>query len=204
MSIETHNSHGVAAAVPPRTRRWPKWLNPAILIGLLAALLIGLSSLIFRGPPFITADQSRVLIRGVDIDQTLVIAEREMQKGGFASVLTLWGIRDQVYTEAQGREVADHYFRHIASITDYFQLWHLTWAISNIYRNGVPSVRTQLQAAYDDATRRAKAAGGVADAHVNGAILMGDIHLPARWFVQTHVVAPGAQGYLQSPADYKP
>jgi hypothetical protein len=204
MSIETHNAHGAATAVPPRTGRWPKWLNPALLIGLLATLLIGLSSLIFRGPPFITTDQGQVLIKGVDIDQTLVIAEREMQKGGFASVLTLWGIRDQVYTEAQAKEVADHYFRHIASTTDYFQLWHLTWAISNIYRNGDVAVRAQLQPAYDDATQRAKAAGGIADAHVNGNILIGDIHFPARWFVQTHVVAPGTQGYLQSLADYKP
>ena len=74
---------------------------------------------------------------------------------------------------------------------DYFRIWHFTWAISNIYRNGNVAVRAQLELAYQDAKKRAKAAGGFADAHVNGSIVMGDIHLPARYFVRSHVVAPG-------------
>jgi len=87
---------------------------------------------------------------------------------------------------------------------DYFRIWHFTWAISNIYRNGNVAVRVQLESAYQAATKRAKAAGGLADGHVNRPIVMGDIHLPARYFVRSHVVAPGIRGYLQSLNDYKP
>jgi hypothetical protein len=155
-------------------------------------------------PPFITSDQSRVLIEAVDIDQTLIIADREVQKGGFASVLTLWGIRDQVFTEEQAKTVSSLYFRYVDRMDDYFRIWHFTWAISNIYRNGNSAVRAQLEPAYLDATKRARAAGGVADAHVNGPIVMGDIHLPARSFVRAHVVATGTRGYLQSLEDYRP
>ena len=159
---------------------------------------------LFGGAPFVTSDQSQVLIKGVDIEQTLIIAEREIQKGGFASVLTIWGIRDQIYTEGQAAEVYSLYFRHVGSMDDYFRIWHFTWAISNIYRNGNVAVQAQLEPAYQDAKKRAKAAGGFADAHVNGSIVMGDIHPPARYFVRAHVVAPGTPGYLQSLQDYAP
>ena len=204
---------------PPRMSGWwPKRPAFKLLIfllvasaGLMATLFRGspLSAIaksqgLFGGAPFVTSDQSQVLIKGVDIEQTLIIAEREIQKGGFASVLTLWGIRDQIYTEGQAAEVSSLYFRHVGSMDDYFRIWHFTWAISNIYRNGNAAVRAQLEAAYQDATNRARAVGGFADAHVNGDILMGDIHLPARLFVRAHVVAPGTQGYLQSLEDYKP
>ena len=154
--------------------------------------------------PLATSVQGQVLIKGVDIDQTLVIAERELNKGRFASVLTLWGIRDQVYTEAQAQRVSHLYFQYIDTRKDYFDVWHFTWAISNIYRNGNAAVRAELELAYQDATKRAKTAGGWADGLANRDILMGDIHPPARHFVQTHVVAPGTPRYLQSLDDYRP
>jgi len=154
--------------------------------------------------PLATSVQGQVLIKGVDIDQTLVIAERELNKGRFASVLTLWGIRDQVYTEAQAQRVSHLYFQYIDTRKDYFDVWHFTWAISNIYRNGNAAVRAELELAYQDATKRAKTAGGWADGLANRDILMGDIHPPARHFVQNHVVAPGTPHYLQSLEDYKP
>jgi hypothetical protein len=154
--------------------------------------------------PFATSVQGQVLIKGVDIDQTLVIAEHELKRGRFASVLTLWGIRDQVYTEAQAQRVSYLYFQFIDTRKDYFDVWHFTWAISNIYRNGSAAVRAELELAYQDAKERAKAAGGWADGLANRDILMGDIHPPARHFVQTHVVAPGTPRYLQSLKDYRP
>jgi hypothetical protein len=154
--------------------------------------------------PFTTSVQGQVLIEGIDIDQTLVIAEHELKRGRFASVLTLWGIRDQVYTEAQAQRVSYLYFQYIDTRKDYFDVWHLTWAISNIYRNGNAAVRAELELAYQDAKKRAKAAGGWADGLANRDILMGDIHPPARHFVQTHVVAPGTPRYLQSLEDYRP
>jgi hypothetical protein len=145
-----------------------------------------------------------VLIKGVDIDQTLVIAEQELKKGKPTSPLTLWGIRDQVYTEAQAQKVSDLYFQYVDTLKGYFPIWHFTWAISNIYRNGNAAVRAQLELAYQDATKRAKALAGFADLHANGDIVMGDIHIFARRFVQAHVVAPGTPHYLQSLEDYKP
>ena len=207
MSIEstiTSGAQRTAAAGPVKAGRSPNRLNLKILIGLLATPVVGFFILMFGGTPFITSVQSRVLIKGVNIDQTLVIAEQELEKGGFSSTLTLWGIRDQVYTEAQAKKVSSLYFRHVDSLKDYFPIWHFTWAISNIYRNGNAAVRAQLELAYQDAKQRAKAAGGLADRHVNGNILMGDIHLPARLFVKAHVVAPGTPGYLQSLEDYRP
>ena len=193
--------HTVAAA--PSNAGWrPK--NLKILIRRLAAACVGFCAYMFRGAPFITSAQSRVLIKGANIDQTLVIAERELEKGGFPSTLTLWGVRDQVYTETQAQKVSDLYFRYIETLKDYFPIWHFTWAISDIYRNGNAAVRVQLELAYQDAKKRAKAAGGFADRHVNGDILMGDIRLPARLFVKAHVVAPGTPGYLRSLEDYRP
>jgi hypothetical protein len=154
--------------------------------------------------PFATSVQGQVLIKGVDIDQTLVIAEHELKRGRFASALTIWGIRDQVYTEAQAQRVSHLYFHYVDARKDYFDIWHFTWAISNIYRSGNAAVRAELELAYQDAKRRAKAAGGWADGLANRDILMGDIHPPARHFVQTHVVAPGNPRYLQSLEDYPP
>jgi hypothetical protein len=153
--------------------------------------------------PFSTSVQGQVLIEDVDIDQTLVIAETELKRGRFASVLTLWGIRDQVYTEAQAQRVSYLFFHYIDSRKDYFHVWHFTWAISNIYRNGNAAVPAELELAYQDAKKRAKAAGGWADGLANKDMLMGDIHPPARHFVQTHVVAPGTPHYLQSLEDYR-
>ena len=110
--------------------------------------------------PFATNVQGQVLIKGVDIEQTLVIAEQELKRGRFASVLTLWGIRDQVYTEAQAQRVSYLHFQYIDARKDYFNIWHFTWAISNIYRNGNAAARAELELAYQDAKERAKTAGG--------------------------------------------
>lgn len=154
----------------------------AILLGGLPYAANAQSQGASRNPPFITSDQSRVLIEAVDIDQTLIIAEMEVQKGGFASVLTLWGIRDQIFTEDQAETVSSLYFQYVDAMDDYFRIWHFTWAISNIYRNGNADVRARLQRVYQDATRRAAAAGGFADAHANGAVVVGDIPSPpAPW-----------------------
>ena len=208
MSTETITDgarHAVAAAAS-NAGWWPNRRNLKILglACLLAAFFVGFFTYMFRGAPFITSDKSRVLIKGVNMDQTLVIAERELEKAAFTSPLTLWGIRDQVYTVEQAHKVLYLYFRYIDTLKDYFRIWHLTWAISDIYRNGNAAVQAQLELAYQDAAKRAKAAGGIANLHVNGKILMGDIHLPARLFVKAHVVAPGTPGYLQSLEDYRP
>lgn len=182
--------------------KWWHWL--LISLGLIAAFWIGFWTNAPKGAPYSTSVQREVLIAGADIDQSLLIAERELAQTGFDSVLAIWGIRDQIFSEQQARRVSELYFEYIESKQDYFELWHLTWAVSNIYRNGRQAVRTQLELAYQDATKQAKEAGGWADDHVNGPIAMGDIHLPARLYVREHVVAPGNHAYLQSIDDYEP
>jgi hypothetical protein len=157
-----------------------------------------------EGAPFTTTVQGEVQIKGVDIEQTLVIAEYELTRARFASVLTLWGIRDQAFTPPQAKWVSHLYFAYIDTRRGYFNVWHFTWAVSNMYRNGDAAVRTELELAYQDAKERAKVAGGWADGLTNGNILMGDIHPPARRFLQSHVVAPGNSRYLQSVSDFKP
>jgi hypothetical protein len=76
--------------------------------------------------------------------------------------------------------------------------------VSNIYREGDAAVKAAIEPAYKEAVERATAAGGFASTHVNGALLCGDIHPPARALVRSHTVAPTASKYLQSLAEYKP
>jgi len=64
--------------------------------------------------PYLTHDRSKVLLSGVDIDQTLKIASIEIDKGTWGCVLGIWAIRDQVVTPAQAGSISDLYFSHVA------------------------------------------------------------------------------------------
>jgi len=152
---------------------------------------------------YLTHDRSKVLLQGVDIDQSLIVAEMELKKGGWGSILGVWAIRDQHLTPAQALKVSNLYFAWIDSEKINFNLWHLTWAVSDCYRNGDDSVKTILKNAYDDATKRAKELGGLADKHVNGdKLYMGDAHSLGRLYAHKHVVVPGNREYLQSAEEY--
>jgi hypothetical protein len=152
---------------------------------------------------YLTHDRSKVLLQGVDIDQSLVVAEIELKKGGWGSILGVWAIRDQNLTPAQALKVSNLYFAWIDSEKINFNRWHLTWAISDCYRNGYDSVKIILKNAYDDATKRARALGGLADKHVNGdKLYMGDAHSLGRLYAHKHVVVPGNPDYLQSAEEY--
>lgn len=163
--------------------------------------------------PYVYHDQKRVLIKGVDVPATLEIARDELEEGGFDATLAIWAIRDQVVTPADARAISELYWdfidrvasEHDRSVAD-FGVWHFTWAISNLYRNGSDSVQRQLERAYVDAVQRPerlKRFKGAAVEHVNGRkIYMGDIHALARAFARSHIVAPGNKQYLQSLDDY--
>jgi hypothetical protein len=154
---------------------------------------------------YLTHNRDEVLLEGVDIDQTLRVAEVKMrqQHGKLGEALPIWVIRDQKITPSQAQEVSRLYFLHINSIVKKFDIWHLTWAISDIYRLGNDSVKVALQDAYRDATRRAKELGGIADKLANGdKLYMGDAHDGGRAFAKRHVVVPGRKGYLQSYEEY--
>jgi hypothetical protein len=168
-------------------------------------VIIALSLLLSGCMRYLTHDRDEVLLQGVDIDQTLKVADLKMSQrnGALGTALPIWVIRDQKITPAQAQEVARLYFLHITTLKKKFDIWHLTWAISDIYRLGDDSVKVVMHDAYVDATARAKKLKGIADKMANGDILyMGDAHSGGRAFAKKHVVVPGKKGYLQSYDEY--
>lgn len=152
---------------------------------------------------YMTHNRDKVLLEGIDIDQTLVVAEHELREGGWGSVLTVWAMRDQKITPAQADEVSRLYFAHIDSLQRSFNVWHLTWAVANMYRLGGAEVKAALQEAFNDASKRAADLSSVADRHVNGdKIYMGDAHIGGRHYARKHLVVPGNDRYLQSARSY--
>jgi hypothetical protein len=169
-------------------------------IGLLAAVLT-LTAGCLR---YLTHDRNEALIEGVDIDQTLEVAKMDLEEGGTGSVLTLWAIRDQHITISQAARVEELYFEHVDSLDTSFDVWHFTWAISNMYRLGGEEVKEELQRAYEDATERAAETHGVADTHVNGdELYMGLAHSGGRAYAHEHVVVPGNPEFVQSVEEYR-
>ncbi len=155
---------------------------------------------------YLTHDRSEVLLDRVDIDQTLKVAEVKMneRQGKLGTSLPLWVIRDQVITADQGKQISSLYFQYVDNLQKKFDIWHLTWAISNIYRLGNDSVKAVIDSAYRDASLRAAKLEGIADRMVNGdKIFMGDAHSGGRAFARKHVVVPGNKKYLQSYEEYK-
>ncbi len=176
--------------------------NKILFTGFLIIPCIGLlSSGCLR---YLTGDRTRAIVEGIDVGQSLVIARMELEgEEKFGSVLTLWALRDQFITPAQADTIHQLYFRHIDRLKSDFNVWHLTWAISNMYRSGNDSVRTVLERAMRDASKRAGIMGGLADRHVNGEkIYHGDAHFLGRAYARKHLVAPNNKEYLQSAEDY--
>lgn len=156
---------------------------------------------------YIDREREAVLIEGVDVDQSLDVAEKELEKG---TVLGLWALRDQVITPDQASRISSMYFAHIDEIDGgkdrlrSFNIWHLTWAISNFYRHGDDAVKAQLADAYDDAARRVQdLSRPVAAEHFEGErIYVGDFHGFAHNYKVKHLVVPGNQDYLQCYEEY--
>jgi len=172
-----------------------------------AALL----SVQFGGCTMLYHERTKVLLPNVDIDQTLEIAETELNQNKMSSVLTLWAMRDQVLTAAEAQKVSTLYFNHIDRIDSdvqkarTFSVWHLTWAISNMYRLGGPSVKDALANAYHDAAKRVDALDSkiATKFFYDDEIEMGDAHFLGRRYAKTHVVVPGNDSYVQSFEAYK-
>ena len=164
--------------------------------------------------PYVYHEQNRVLVNGIDVGATLEIAGLELEEGGFDASLTLWAIRDQFVTAGHAKTVSELYFRYIDKVaaekdktTADFGVWHLAWAISNLYRNGDAAIKAELEGAYRDARKRPETLTNfkdIASQHINGSkVVMGDIHGAARSFARSHIVAPGNKNYLQSLDQYK-
>jgi hypothetical protein len=160
---------------------------------------------------FVHREREKVLIPGIDINQTLKVAELELKENKVSSVLTIWAMRDQELTGDQARKVAELYNRYIEKIDSEdhkargFSVWHLTWAISNMYRLGDDPVKRALKEVYDDAARRVdKLDSRVATAHFyDEKLTMGDIHFGGRSYAKSHLVVPGNDKYLQSFDEYQ-
>lgn len=176
---------------------------------LLAPILASINCL-----PYVYHMRQQVLVPGVDVDSTLEIARTELEEGGFDATLTIWAIRDQFVSLENARTISALYFTHIDRIaaekdktTAAFGVWHLSWAISNFYRNGDVEIRAELEDAYRDAQKRPATLTtfkDVATEHVNGnKVYMGDFHAAARAYAHSHIVAPGMKGYLQSLDEYR-
>ena len=152
---------------------------------------------------YYTHNRDEVLLEGIDIDETLRVADITMAEDRWGSVLTVWAIRDQVLTPDQARTVSQLYFDHVDRLRRNFNIWHLTWAIANMYRHGNTEVRSAMQSAYEDALRRARELGGIAETHADDDELhMGDAHAGGRAYARKHLVVPGTEGYLQSFDEY--
>lgn len=151
-----------------------------------------------------------VILPGINIDDTLVIAEQELKEGGFDSVLTIWCMRDQLISNKQAEKISSLYFQYIESVDSekpyrLFTVWHFTWAISNLYRRGNTQVKDVLLNAYNDAAERVKQLNfNIAKEHFSGKrIYSGDAHAGGRTYAKTHLIVPGKKGYLQSLKEYK-
>jgi len=152
---------------------------------------------------YLTHDRSEVLLDKIDMDQTLVIAEYELSQDKWGRVLTLWAIRDQKLTRDQAEKINSLYFSWIPFLDRQFNIWHLTWAISNMYRLGNEPVQKALEKAYQDATKRAANLHGLADKHANDtSMYFGDAHIGGRRYAETHLVVPGNENYLQSIKEF--
>tara|TARA_B110000902_G_scaffold96713_2_gene114348 strand:+ start:7030 stop:8190 length:1161 start_codon:yes stop_codon:yes gene_type:complete len=161
-------------------------------------------------------DQASVLIKGIDWDATLKVAEAEFARELSTSELPIWAIRDQIITPEVAAKIAVLYFDNIDMLygTKTFlvldwnhAVWHLSWAISNLYRNGDSAVKKELQLAYEDAVTRPETLerrNYIAIDHIrNDVVVMGDIHTAAHMRMKQLIVAPGNPDYLQSFEDYQ-
>ena len=172
---------------------------------------IVMATLLSSGCTMLYHDRQKVLIPNVDIDQTLEIAEMELRENKMGSVLTLWAMRDQVLTMDQAARVSALYFTYIDRIDSkaqkahMFSVWHLTWAISNMYRLGDADVKAALTTAYHDASKRVDALdSNIATTHFyDKEIVMGDAHFGGRIYAKKHIVVPGNEDYVQSVEAYK-
>lgn len=160
-------------------------------------------------------NQQAVLIEGIDFDTTMQIARNELKSEYATAELTIWAIRDQKIPVHIASQISELYFEYIeglynseaVTIIDWnHAVWHFSWAISNMYRNGDEQIKETLQLAYDDALKRPETLERfrlVAVDHILGdRVTMGDMHERARQYAQSHIVVPGNLDYIQNYQQY--
>jgi hypothetical protein len=149
------------------------------------------------------------LVKNVDVDETIKVAKAEMQKKDISQSMGIWVLKDQVVTPKQAREIADLYLSNIDSMKIEFNIWHASWAISNLYRLGDKAVKAELEIAYQKAKKQPdrivdSGIKDIANQHINGEKLTtGFIHFGGQSYAYDHLVVPGNRKYIQSYEEYK-
>lgn len=153
--------------------------------------------------------QKPALVKDANINETLKISHDEMQKRNLSQGLGLWVIRDQKINPAQAKIISELYLSKIDSMKSDFNIWHSSWAISNLYRFGDDAVKAELETAYQKAKKQPeritkKGTRKLANHHVNGKrTVTGFIHAGGRSYAHRHLVVPGNKRYLQSYEEFK-
>lgn len=143
------------------------------------------------------------------MDETLKISHDEMQKKNLSQSLGLWVIRDQIINPAQAKIISELYLSKVDSMNSEFNIWHSSWAISNLYRFGDDAVKAELESAYQKAKKKPeriqkRGMRKLANHHVNGRrTVTGFIHAGGRSYAKRHLVVPGNKRYLQSYDQYR-
>lgn len=169
--------------------------------------LIPLIFLLSACATLISDKQEPALIKNVDIDETIKIARDEIKKRDMGQGLAIWVLRDQKVTPAQAAVISELYMNEIDNMTSEFNIWHASWAISNLYRLGNDSVKNVLETAYQKAKLQPERMEGdfkgAAEDHINGIKLTtGFIHFGGQAYAYGHLVVPGNDKYVQSYEEY--
>eukprot|EP00771_Trimastix_marina_P002599 gnl/Trimastix_PCT/3739.p1 GENE.gnl/Trimastix_PCT/3739~~gnl/Trimastix_PCT/3739.p1 ORF type:complete len:575 (+),score=75.17 gnl/Trimastix_PCT/3739:76-1800(+) len=166
---------------------------------LLVACILSMPFLIV-GP---ASNQPRVLVDKIDMDASLQRCEQLLNasKGGFSASLPLWVLRDQLTTLPQAQKLAQLFTTYTNRIDNFFDWWHYSWAMIDVYRLSNASYRPHLQSAYDQALIMARTKGGGMGASIANSttnLWLGDAHALGRMMAHTSIIAPGNRLYRQA------
>jgi hypothetical protein len=207
--IRRHECLPLVQVLEERRRAMERKRGSVLAIGIVAPAL-ALAAAWLPGC-YVYQQREPAIVAGLDADQSLDVAAQELAQNKVGTVLGIWALRDQPLTGAQAARVAALYFANIdridsdAQAARSFSVWHLTWAIADMYRLGGGDVRTALAPAYADASARVNRLDvDIAKRLFYGEkVMLGDIHLGGRAYARSHLVAPGNPRYLQSEQEYE-
>lgn len=152
-----------------------------------------------------THSMEEVQLKGIDVPQSIQVAEKTLSKDRLGQGLGFWALRDQKITLEDANEISNSYFKHIESISHAFDIWHFTWSISNFYRSASPEVQANLQLAYEDATKRGFALNKpYVTKHLTDSLIYRGWYHGGGWLAaRKHLVVPGDDRFLQRASDFK-
>jgi hypothetical protein len=171
-----------------------------IFIPLLSVLIFGMMARY----PHSTSNRDKVLIEKIDMKQSLKVAEIVIKENKWGRAIGYWAMRDQLIDSLDAVGINKNYLTYIDSISEHFDLWHYSWAISNYYRNGDSTVQNVLEPSYLKSIAVAKELNTkVALKHITGEkIYMGYFHAGGWKAGRNYIVAPGDKRFRQSVDEF--